>query len=82
MRRQVAYTAQFGDIFVVSLPSRTDRRDGMTLQAALSNLNIKFIDGVLGQNVPDSAIPTSSGHGRMGDPSIGSWRGHMNAIQE
>lgn len=54
----------------------------MTLQAALSNLHINFIDGVLGKDVPDSAIPTSPGHGRMGDPSIGSWRGHMNAIQE
>lgn len=67
---------------MVSLPSRTDRRDGMTLQAALSNLKINFIDGILGKNVPDSAIPTSKEHGRMGDPSIGSWRGHMNAIQE
>lgn len=67
---------------MVSMPSRTDRRDGMTLQAALSNLNINFIDGILGQNVPDSAIPTSQDHGRMADPSIGSWRGHMNAIQE
>lgn len=54
----------------------------MTLQAALSNLNINFIDGILGQNVPDSAIPIGKDHGRMADPSIGSWRGHMNAIQE
>jgi len=82
MSRRVAYTTQFGDIFIISLPARTDRRDGMTLQAALSNLHINFIDGVLGKDVPDNAIPTSPGHGRMGDASIGSWRGHMNAIQE
>lgn len=78
----MADTAKFGDIFVVSLPSRTDRRDGMTLQAALSHLSINFIDGVFGKNVPDSAIPTSGTHDRMGDSSIGSWRGHMNAMQE
>ncbi|CAN8096967.1 unnamed protein product [Discula destructiva] len=81
-QNKIADKAQFGDIFVVSLPSRTDHRDGMTLQAALSGLHINFIDGVLGKDVPDKAIPTSPHHGRMGDPSIGSWRGHMNAIQE
>lgn len=54
----------------------------MVLQAALSDLSFEFVDGVLGSHVPDNAIPTSPNHGRMGDPSIGSWRGHMNAIQE
>lgn len=67
---------------MVSLPSRTNRRDEMALQAALSNLIFFFIDGVLGQDVPDSAIRTTKEHGRMADPSVGSWRGHMNAIQE
>lgn len=54
----------------------------MTLGAALSNIDIEFVDGVLGQNVADKAIPTSPNHGRLHDPAIGSWRAHINAVQE
>jgi hypothetical protein len=73
---------QFEKIFVVGLPSRTDRRDGMVLQAALSNMSIEFIDGVVGSEVPDKAIPKAKGRERLKDASIGSWRAHMNAIRE
>ncbi|KAH6635969.1 hypothetical protein F5144DRAFT_591275 [Chaetomium tenue] len=73
---------QFEKIFVVGLPSRTDRRDGMVLQAALSNMDIEFIDGVAGADVPDKAIPMNKGQERLRDASIGSWRAHMNAIRE
>lgn len=66
----------------MSLPSRTDRRDAITLSAALSGIEVEFIDGLQGQDVPDKAIPSGPGQNRMGDSSIGSWRGHMNAIQE
>ncbi|KAK7705215.1 hypothetical protein SLS64_008051 [Diaporthe eres] len=54
----------------------------MVLGAALSDIDIKFVDGVLGQDVPDKAIPMSPDHERLPDPSIGSWRAHINAIQE
>jgi GR25 family glycosyltransferase involved in LPS biosynthesis len=64
------------------LPTRSDRRDGTVLAAALSNIDIEFIDGVYGDKVPDKAIPNTDGQSRLPDPSIGSWRGHMNAIQE
>ncbi|KAK6958436.1 hypothetical protein Daesc_001237 [Daldinia eschscholtzii] len=73
---------QFQEIFVVGLPSRTDRRDGMFLQAALSDMRIEFIDGVNGKDIPDKAIPTTFERERMNDASLGSWRAHMNAIQE
>ncbi|KAL2129002.1 hypothetical protein VTI74DRAFT_8371 [Chaetomium olivicolor] len=75
-------TLGFEKIFVVGLPSRTDRRDGMVLQAALSNMAIEFIDGVSGKEVPDKAIPMAKGRERLKDASIGSWRAHMNAIRE
>ena len=68
---------------MVGLPSRTDRRDAMILSAALSNLEIEFVDGVLGEDVVDSAIPSLDESPRkLGNTSIGSWRAHMNAIQE
>ncbi len=67
---------------VVGLPTRTDRRDGITLAAALSDLEIEFIDGVEGKNVPDKALPSASGLERLPDAVVGSWRAHLNAIQE
>ncbi|KAK3295370.1 glycosyltransferase family 25 protein, partial [Chaetomium fimeti] len=75
-------TLGFEKIFVVGLPSRTDRRDGMVLQASLSNMDIEFIDGVAGADVPDKAIPMAKDKGRLKDAPIGSWRAHMNAIRE
>jgi hypothetical protein len=54
----------------------------MTLQAALSNIRIKFIDGILGKAIPDQAVPTNEDHVRLPDASLGSWRGHMDAIRE
>ncbi|KAL2189941.1 glycosyltransferase family 25 protein [Thermothelomyces heterothallicus CBS 203.75] len=75
-------TLGFEHIFVVGLPSRSDRRDNIVLQAALSDIQVEFIDGVLGQDIPDKAIPTSPDHKRPADPVLGCWRGHMNAVRE
>ncbi|OHX00878.1 glycosyltransferase family 25-like protein [Colletotrichum incanum] len=75
-------TLGFEKIFVVGLPSRTDRRDGMLLQAALSDMTIEFVDGVPGNTVSDKAIPKTSEHDRLNDGVIGCWRGHMNALGE
>ncbi|KAM4060802.1 glycosyltransferase family 25 (LPS biosynthesis protein) domain-containing protein [Hirsutella rhossiliensis] len=76
-------TLGFEKVFVVGLPSRTDRRDGMVLQAALSNIDIDFIDGVKDSDIPEKAIPKApeNAHHIRG-PALGSWRGHMNAIQQ
>ncbi|EQL02361.1 glycosyltransferase family 25 protein [Ophiocordyceps sinensis CO18] len=74
-------TLGFEKIFVVGLPSRTDRRDGMALQAALSNLEIDFVDGVKDSNVAEKAIPKAENVEHVRGPSLGSWRGHLNAIQ-
>lgn len=54
----------------------------MVLGAALSTLEIEFVDGVRGGDVPDKAIPTGPGTERLPDAVVGSWRAHVNAIQE
>ncbi|KAK9426084.1 hypothetical protein SUNI508_12628 [Seiridium unicorne] len=54
----------------------------MVLAAALSNIEIEFIDGLLGETVPDKAIPAGPDYTRLPEPVIGSWRGHLNAIHE
>ena len=65
------------------MPSRTDRRDGMILGAALSQLKINFVDGVRGEDVNQKAIPVPEDrNNRLKGPVLGSWRGHMNAIHE
>ncbi|KAI9166370.1 hypothetical protein HJFPF1_02470 [Paramyrothecium foliicola] len=75
-------TLGFEKVFIVGLPTRTDRRDGMTLQASLSNIDLEFIDGLSGKSVPDNALPKWTKHERIPDASIGSWRAHLNAIRE
>ncbi|RYP03719.1 hypothetical protein DL764_004951 [Monosporascus ibericus] len=75
-------TLGFQEILVVGLPSRTDRRDGMILQAALSSIHVNFIDGVMGDTILEKAIPNGPDHKPLAAPSIGSWRGHLNVIQE
>ncbi|KAF3807720.1 hypothetical protein GCG54_00007453 [Colletotrichum gloeosporioides] len=75
-------TLGFEKIFVIGLPSRTDRRDGVLLQAALSDMEIEFVDGVPGDQVPDKAIPKTSEHDKLNHGAIGCWRGHMNALGE
>lgn len=67
---------------MVGLPTRTDRRDGIILQAALSDLHIEFVDGPYGKDVVDKAVPIAAGHDRLHDGPLGCWRAHMNAIHE
>lgn len=54
----------------------------MTLQAALSGLDVQFVDGVMGSDIPEKAVPKAQNKGHLRGASLGSWRGHMNAIQE
>ncbi len=62
----------FQDIFVVSLPERTDWRDGLVLAAALSEIDLKFIDAVRGEKVVDKALPLgATGRQRKPDANIG-----------
>ncbi|KAI0104273.1 hypothetical protein GGR51DRAFT_522185 [Nemania sp. FL0031] len=75
-------TLGFEKLFVISLPSRTDRRDGITLAAALSDIEFEFIDGVDAATIPEKALPHTSKHDLLSGPVVGAWRGHLNAIQE
>lgn len=52
----------------------------MTLGAALSNMDIEFIDSTDGTALPDNAIPTTGDHERLPNPVIGSWQGLLLVI--
>jgi hypothetical protein len=71
---------QFGDVFVISLPSRPDRRDAMSLLAAVTGMHFSLIDGVSGESVPEKALPPGIAS-NLKKGAIGSWRAHMNAIR-
>ncbi|KAK7422149.1 hypothetical protein QQZ08_009617 [Neonectria magnoliae] len=75
-------TLGFQKIFVLGLPERTDRRDAITLNTALSDITFEFIDGVPGATISDKALPKESVHKKISDGALGCWRAHMNALQE
>ncbi|KAF2832969.1 hypothetical protein CC86DRAFT_279150 [Ophiobolus disseminans] len=50
-------TLGFQKIFVLNLPFRTDRRDAMSLSAAISNIKLEFVDGVTGASINQKAYP-------------------------
>lgn len=72
---------QFEKIYVINLPERSDRRDSITLSAALSNIDIEIVDAVRGENVLDKVIPHPE-VGRFMKAEIGCWRSHINIMQE
>lgn len=74
-------TLGFGKVFVVGLPSRTDKRDAMALASSLTGFDIEWIDGVRGQDIPDKAVPFGVDRARLMETNLGSWRAHMNAIR-
>jgi hypothetical protein len=50
-------TLGFQELYMISLPTRTDKRDTFAMQAALSSIQYTQIDGVDGQTVPANALP-------------------------
>lgn len=73
---------QFGKIFVISLPSRVDRRDAMVLAAAVSGLDIEFVDGVVGGDIDPKTINlVGEGHD-LRQSELGIWRAHLNVYRK
>lgn len=73
---------QFAKIFVISLPSRGDRRDAMTLAAAVSGLDIEFIDGIVGSDVDPKTLSLVGEAKGLRPPELGIWRAHLNVYRE
>jgi GR25 family glycosyltransferase involved in LPS biosynthesis len=84
-------TLGFGAIFALGLPERNDKRDALELAAALTGLQITWIDGVPGDKMHPKATPpihfepelqAKYVYGMPQDGQIGCWRGHMNIWRE
>ncbi|KAK0615574.1 hypothetical protein B0T17DRAFT_592351 [Bombardia bombarda] len=74
-------TLGFQQVFVINLPARTDRRDAMTLAAALCEMRVTYIDGVSGDNILNKVLPADSFDKHISKGNKGSWRAHMNALK-
>ena len=48
---------QFEKVFVVSMPARTDKRDAVSISAAMTDFRFDWVDGVDGTLVSPKAIP-------------------------
>ncbi|KAH7414363.1 hypothetical protein DE146DRAFT_640017 [Phaeosphaeria sp. MPI-PUGE-AT-0046c] len=74
-------TLGFQKIFVLNLPFRTDRRDAMSLSAAISNIKLEYVDGVTGASIKQTAYPPPDENIKLLPGIRGSWRTHMDALQ-
>ncbi|KAJ9617834.1 uncharacterized protein PV06_06217 [Exophiala oligosperma] len=71
-------TLGFQEVYMISLPARTDKRDAFALQAAFSGITYTQVDGVDGHDVPEKALP----HTMDQSPNaVGCWRAHLNVAQ-
>ena len=55
-------TLGFQKIFTLNLPSRSDRRDTMTLMASVTGIDLEFMPGVGRHGVVERAIPDDVGY--------------------
>jgi hypothetical protein len=75
---------QFQKLLVINTPERTDRRDAVSLAAAVSNMNVEFVMGVRGESILGDALPPGGQAEslKLGRGIKGSWRSHLNALQQ
>jgi GR25 family glycosyltransferase involved in LPS biosynthesis len=84
-RRVDNSTLGFGAIYALSLLERSDKRDAMQLAAALSGLQLSWVDGVKGDEIHPKAVPmvhNDKENPQLEDGELGCWRGHMNILRE
>ncbi|RMJ21494.1 glycosyltransferase family 25 protein [Aspergillus sp. HF37] len=73
---------QFQRIYAINLPARTDRRDGLSLVSSLTGIQLDWVDGVDGHDVPDKALPYPASREAISNANIGSWRAHLNTLKD
>jgi hypothetical protein len=74
-------TLGFEKVYVVNLPERSDKRDALSLIAALTGIKLHWTRAIKGSNVPDKALPIGVTRTGWHDGGIGSWRSQMNVIR-
>ncbi|KAG6021903.1 hypothetical protein E4U41_002365 [Claviceps citrina] len=69
-------TLGFEKVFYISLPSRSDRQDMMSMLASVTNISLTLQPGAIGADIPDKAKPSGGEGLRPGQ--LGCWRSHAD----
>ncbi|KAG5981483.1 hypothetical protein E4U54_006638 [Claviceps lovelessii] len=69
-------TLGFEKVFYISLASRSDRQDMMTMLSSVTNVSLTHQPAANGNDIPDKAKPNGAGGLRPGQ--IGCWRSHAD----
>ncbi|KAJ5675574.1 hypothetical protein N7462_008471 [Penicillium macrosclerotiorum] len=73
-------TLGFGKIFVINLPSRTDKRDNISLGSSVTGLTVDFVDGVDPETVNPKTYPYNWNYDQS-DTEYACRRAHVNVAQ-
>lgn len=75
-------TLGFEAIILISLDSRTDRQDAISLITSSVDIKItKVVSAVKGEDISEKAMPGGSAKAILPKPYLGSWRSHMDAFK-
>jgi hypothetical protein len=74
-------TLGFEKIFSIGLSDRFDKRDGLELAADITNLQLTWMDGVVGGAMSPKSVPPTYKLAGVPPGVIGCWRSHMSVIQ-
>lgn len=79
---------QFQKILVLGLPDRLDKKDVWSLANIASDLKIEWVDGIRGRDISPQArpagwspLPDTNERSRTASNTVGSLRGHLNAVR-
>ncbi|KAJ5761970.1 uncharacterized protein N7511_005352 [Penicillium nucicola] len=73
-------TLGFEHVYAIGLKERTDKRDFLTVSAAVSGFQVEWLDGVRPQELQQKALPEGYNLSVTDPNAIGCWRAHMNAL--
>lgn len=72
---------QFQKIYAISLASRTDLADAMSLAATLTGLDIEIVAASDGSELTNKSLPDGADEVNLRMAELGCWRSHMNILR-
>ncbi|OGE52146.1 hypothetical protein PENARI_c011G10107 [Penicillium arizonense] len=73
-------TVGFEHIYALNMKERTDKRDFLTLAAAVSGFKVEWLDGVRPDDLHPKAMPDGLDTTVVKPTAVACWRAHMNAL--
>lgn len=67
-------TLGFGKIYILNLPTRTDKRAEMTVLASQYGLEVEFMDGIDSKEAPQNLVPDQQGKWAVAEGHTKIWQ--------